>query len=1475
MPATQTYDPAARRQQLIDRLTEARRQGVSWDTIHQSLGNRVKAAQRAGVSEQAIQQSLGFTSPDELIAATQGEAEQHLGATRPTSWLEAFTSGMTHSSSAALLGVEPSTAPVEGRWHRLMSGIGETLGDVPEMIAGGVGGGVGGSAAGGPVGGVLGAGAGAMALPQLIKSERDRYIQALNKGQVRGPEDFLHIQGQVLRDTVEQAAIGAATGGAGRIAGTLLTKMGAGRVTKFLGTVGAEGATMVTAQSALAGQVPRMEDFVDAAITIGAFHVAHRAATPAMKAVRTRLGSNYVETGEHPADAAERAIRDPVFRAKMLGIPDPLVPPGSSRTMVDPHVEGVGRMSGGSAPLPRDVFMVPRTVGSFDPALEWMFKTEGGLTTDTGGLTKYGISAKAHPGVDIAHLSKADAAEIYHREYWRAIDADALPPNMRLAAFDSAVNQGVGQTRTWLKQARGDLQTFMRFRIEKYAQLARDPKYAPYAKGWARRLQHLGVSENAAGVIRKGPDNVGVELSLVDREALNLDGEGGGEGGSRKPPGGSEPPDFTPGDDGSLGRVKSRVALHEDADWLGGTVDVFKRIYGELFDPTHPIRKLVDGVTKGEPLDDYRNPELLFRVAESSNTVARWAIKEEMVDLDGNVTGHGLEAIVSGKSAGKKFSNAETHDFLDGYALAKWALMMEEQGKKTGIDIADARKVVADHSTKFDKSFEHLVDWRNGTLKWLGDGGVHDKAKVDSLIADNSSTIPGYRRMDDGSYRPVSSGKPGIWNPIKSAKGSERLIEPVLKSLMQDAFLRHQIAVNNRAMIAIADLGIVGNEATQRRAVDINVVSMMEQLKEDGISEDMVSSLAKSAGVLLPKDQVPLFRDGKLYGVKFDDPELTHVLRGYDQKARGTIMKIAAAITAVPRNLQTRFNPLFPIRNAFYDAVQQAVTNPDAIRPLTAFYDGLGHMVGSAESYKAWGRSGAAEHIFTATSNDAFMKRVLQGHEDLSLLANGWNVVRSPFDGLTAWARLVSVPPRLSRYTKGLEKGETLLRAAVASIETATPPAHYGGPVGKAWNTLAPYTTAYLNGLEKTVRAVLGIGDTVTGAKYDWRKTLIKGAAIVTAPMIAQWFAYKDEEWYKAMPDWQKNNAWFIVPPLGDLPAIPIAAPPLISTLFITMPRMLLERFYTDNPHAFDHFWGSMGASLMPPNWITSASILTPIVEHYAGFSFFRDRPLVSQNSVSGVQPAEQFSQYTSPAARDLAQFMSDIPLVHSNVALSPAIIDNYIAQWGGPLGRAAVAAADRAIARPPDTPRPESRVSDWPGISSWTVRYPNANAAPIQQFYDTMVKMAQMHGSLVKQIREGDLTAFKRIVDQGGPSVAAYQQINLGENVPQGVDLEPYFDYLAQAAARADYGNLTLVRQAADALDNAHKYSVSVYENRDLSGHDKRQVLDMANAMMQTIATRGNEAMDRALIGVRRPGASARAPIPESIQFEPPETAQ
>lgn len=42
----------------------------------------------------------------------------------------------------------------------------------------------------------------------------------------------------------------------------------------------------------------------------------------------------------------------------------------------------------------------------------------GAVTTDKGGITKYGLSEGAHPSLNIRELTPARAKEIAHQEYW-------------------------------------------------------------------------------------------------------------------------------------------------------------------------------------------------------------------------------------------------------------------------------------------------------------------------------------------------------------------------------------------------------------------------------------------------------------------------------------------------------------------------------------------------------------------------------------------------------------------------------------------------------------------------------------------------------------------------------------------------------------------------------------------------------------------------------------------------------------------------------------------------------------------------------------------------------------------------------------------------------------------------------------------------------------------------------------------------
>ena len=97
-------------------------------------------------------------------------------------------------------------------------------------------------------------------------------------------------------------------------------------------------------------------------------------------------------------------------------------------------------------------------MGDFTRCIELILAEEGGLAhrrRDPGGLTKFGISSRAYPNLDIASLTRDQAIAIYRADYWAKIHGDDLPTGLDLLVFDTAVNMGVLTAAMLLQEAVG------------------------------------------------------------------------------------------------------------------------------------------------------------------------------------------------------------------------------------------------------------------------------------------------------------------------------------------------------------------------------------------------------------------------------------------------------------------------------------------------------------------------------------------------------------------------------------------------------------------------------------------------------------------------------------------------------------------------------------------------------------------------------------------------------------------------------------------------------------------------------------------------------------------------------------------------------------------------------------------------------------------------------------------------------------
>lgn len=83
--------------------------------------------------------------------------------------------------------------------------------------------------------------------------------------------------------------------------------------------------------------------------------------------------------------------------------------------------------------------------------------SEGGYVNhpnDPGGETKWGISKRSYPHLDIASLTIEDASQIYKQDYLKPLHIEKLKDGVVFQLFDFAVNSGI---RTAIKQIQKSL----------------------------------------------------------------------------------------------------------------------------------------------------------------------------------------------------------------------------------------------------------------------------------------------------------------------------------------------------------------------------------------------------------------------------------------------------------------------------------------------------------------------------------------------------------------------------------------------------------------------------------------------------------------------------------------------------------------------------------------------------------------------------------------------------------------------------------------------------------------------------------------------------------------------------------------------------------------------------------------------------------------------------------------------------------
>lgn len=159
---------------------------------------------------------------------------------------------------------------------------------------------------------------------------------------------------------------------------------------------------------------------------------------------------------------------------------------------------------------------------TFDKAFDRLIGHEAGYSNDkrdpgnwTGGIvgkgvlkgTKFGIAANTYPNLDIQNLTIDQAKQIYKKDWWDKLGADALHPAIVFQLWDFAVNAGKSRAVKELQQVVGvpddgiigpktiaaikamDVNdVLLKFNAERLKFYTSLSTWSTYGKGWTNRV---------------------------------------------------------------------------------------------------------------------------------------------------------------------------------------------------------------------------------------------------------------------------------------------------------------------------------------------------------------------------------------------------------------------------------------------------------------------------------------------------------------------------------------------------------------------------------------------------------------------------------------------------------------------------------------------------------------------------------------------------------------------------------------------------------------------------------------------------------------------------------------------------------------------------------------------------------------------------------------------------------------------------
>lgn len=1314
-----------------------------------------------------------------------------------------------------------------------------------------------GTGAGAAVGGVIGAGAGFAALPEGM---RQVLMDHYTKGELHTWDEFVSRSAEIAYHTGTAAVIGGAGAFVGGAVGAKAMKLtGSASVAAIANATGfATAAT--TAGAAMEGRIPNAEDFSAAAILALGFHVASATvggvtvtmADGRVGTVAARMRNLYAKTGIPPWEQVARAKADPAMRQEIYGEDvngDPVTPGfrASKPQEPEPYIQDAEFTDKGPAakalpnpePHPELKDLIAYTENSAGYAKRHGIN-EADVISSAGAIGKFQImpdTARQYmgKGFDVATLrdpavNEKVANKIIADLQNRFRNEDG---SVDTTAVLIAYNAGPGRANSFIRNGR----KFSSLPVETQRYLERADTH-----GMSMDLGPLRRPEEASGGGGGGKP-----------PAERPSGPGaspGGELGPLKTAAQKTPEELEADVLGIIG-VPENESLMEQMKGLANSS------YDRYLSEMGPAKRL--DIQLGLGKDGQIDTEDMFRSTYASGERAGHFIKYGALDpftferVETNprarIGGNGgpplepetyMGAYEMARDAGG------TERGFTAYRLAKRTIDLAERGIKTRIPLEEASALVQAKAGVYEKADLSINRLKNSVLDYGRKSGLYSLESVDRIKAKNPSHIPFKQAVEKGSLK-VGGKSRGFQSrqTLQKMKGGDReIIEPVYADLENIHTLIRMSDRNNAIGFLVdpgrvtaekgithlqeeiitalgfkpSDVGKVGFQSKYEVALfeAIGIRPALEQPPEllkswdfDAEFTDVIATREGfSRGSKFGDDTFVYFRNGVGELWKANDPAVAAMIRGSNPTDIGTLQGLIRWSATLQRTGITAM-PDYMLKAVFRDQFTVPALYKGAGLPFQNLLAGMPEVFGGTELFKEFLRTGGMGSALADMDLKYIQRDVNAVFDKTGVWTSVANAVKDPIETARYVMERMDAMSRVGSYKRGKQALLASTGATGPSLKLAM-----GARTGyidfaergtsqllNSWSGMVPFLRPALLGLEQLASRVVA----------DPFGVMLRASRDIAIPAVAlwllNWIADKelpDGSKYSDIARWQRDM-FFITPPIGGV-RWRFPKPRELGLVFGSLFERMLDHTVSHDPEALKGFAQTFFTTFLPPS-IFAATV--PVLENITNHSMFTGRPLIP----ASLEDASNYMQYTagtSETAIALAKVLGppQTPLekalgVNVNVTdVSPIVIQNYVRQWTGSVGSAALGILDARLEKPGHV----KELADNIFVKSFVIRHNDMGAAPIEDFYDGVGELRAKHRDLALAI------------DRNDP----------GELDFTSKDVQAFAD----------------VAEITDAIRNHQSAIKAINESQDMKMDEKRQRIDSLYSSIVTMAKSGNTIM-------------------------------